>query len=277
MVRRILVPLDPSGYTVSAYKHAGQLAQSHDATVTGLAILDLPGIGAGPVSPGAYAYAKRAEQRREQDAHQQLQALMKTCASHLEEMGVEHDTREVSGSPAEQIIEHSAFYDLLVLGLETFFSFETSLMDDKVETHVVGKTIAPVLLVPSEFKAFGESTRVVIAYDGSLSSKRALREFTQVAAFVNPAVKLVISCDSIENAEDIFAPAKAYLSAYGYTNLETAWTPEHIIRAMESDFIPDADLVVAGAHAKKHFFDFGLGSLSKYLMSQTETPVLISV
>jgi hypothetical protein len=36
-IRRILVPLDPSAYTVAAMRHAGRLARAHFSQVDGLA------------------------------------------------------------------------------------------------------------------------------------------------------------------------------------------------------------------------------------------------
>ena len=44
MIRRILLPLDPSSFCASATRQAMQMARDHQAMVTGQVILDLPEI-----------------------------------------------------------------------------------------------------------------------------------------------------------------------------------------------------------------------------------------
>lgn len=44
MIKRILIPLDSSPYTDTAIEMGCDLAKRHDAELTGLVVLDIPGI-----------------------------------------------------------------------------------------------------------------------------------------------------------------------------------------------------------------------------------------
>ena len=59
---KILVGLDGSSYSQAAMEYACQIALKHSATITGVAVVDSPGIqhSGGPVPAGAVRYAERA-------------------------------------------------------------------------------------------------------------------------------------------------------------------------------------------------------------------------
>ena len=66
MVKSILIPLDPSPYTDSAIEIGCRMAKYHGAQLTGLVILDIPGIEKqiGPVPIGASYYADKYHGRK---------------------------------------------------------------------------------------------------------------------------------------------------------------------------------------------------------------------
>ncbi len=75
MIKRILLPLDPSSYTKTATYIACKIAQLHHAEVTGLVILDLPGIerSIGPIPMGALHYAEKIELAKKVEASQRIE------------------------------------------------------------------------------------------------------------------------------------------------------------------------------------------------------------
>lgn len=66
MIRRILLPLDPSRFSESAMNMAFNIATVYDADVVGLVVLDISGIhkSIGPVPLGASYYARELETSR---------------------------------------------------------------------------------------------------------------------------------------------------------------------------------------------------------------------
>ena len=83
MIKRILVPLDPSPYSKSAVQLACQIAKIYQAEVTGLVILDLPGIedSIGPVPLGGIYMADKLEKEKTQEAKKRIEMLLKERCS----------------------------------------------------------------------------------------------------------------------------------------------------------------------------------------------------
>ena len=77
MIKRILLPLDASPFTAAATEAACVLARDQGARITGLVVLDVPGIekSIGPVPLGAGHYAKRLEGSRREEAEKLVDEL----------------------------------------------------------------------------------------------------------------------------------------------------------------------------------------------------------
>jgi nucleotide-binding universal stress UspA family protein len=277
MIRRIIVPLDPSSYSDAAVSYAVQLAKAHGAEVTGFMVVDTPGIhdSVSPISPGAAVYAKKAENRLEAEAHERIQEILEKFASRCDEAGVAHREVEDQGDPVEAIARESAFFDLLVIGLRTHFHFQTSNSEGDTLEHLVGRLATPILAVTEEHVPLSDHLNVVVAFDGSPAAIRSLRQFTQLAGFSNPNIAILTSNEELEAARKIFGPAEEYLRTYGYTDIESEWTPMHIADAIDEEFVDKADLIVVGMHAKHGMLSFVVGSLTNHLIRIGRVPVFI--
>ncbi|HUF11122.1 MAG TPA: universal stress protein [Rhodothermales bacterium] len=277
MIRRILVPLDPTPFADAAVSYAIQLAQAHKAAITGFMVVDTPGIhdSVSPISPGAAVYAKKAENRLEAEAHEKIQETLEKFASRCEEAGVAHEEIEDQGDPVEAIARKSSFYDLLVVGLRTHFHFQTTDGDGDTLQHLVGKLATPILAVTDKHVPLSDKMNVVVAYDGSPAAVRSLRQFTQLAAFSNPNIAILTADEELETAKKIYAPAEEYLKVYGYTNVAPEWTPMHIADAIDEEYVDEADLIVLGVHARHGIFSFVVGSLTNHMIRLAKVPVFI--
>ncbi len=277
MIRRILVPLDPSAYAASAMEHACAIAKAHEAQVSGLAVLDTPGIehSVGAVPVGGLHYARELEGAREEEAHERIQTLLGAFTEKCEKEGVAHTVAERQGSPSDRIIHDAIFYDLVVIGMRTYFHFETSdAPGDSLET-ILDHSVTPILAVPDHFDGKSER-KVLIAFDGSPPAARALHRFAQLAGTSTLGeVTLLTSGEDAETANNYLDQAEAYLNAHGINDIRKVWTPEEIIRAVREDYLDQADTVVVGAHSKRGLLDFMVGSLTKYLIEAAKKPVLV--
>ncbi|MFV1981432.1 MAG: universal stress protein, partial [Rhodothermia bacterium] len=179
MLKRLLVPLDPSPFSQTAVSYACELASYHGAEVTGLVIIDLPGIrdSVAPFSPGSAHYAEKAELRLGAEAHEALRGIQSSFASKCEAVGVAHRSIERQGDPVEIIAHESAYYDLLVIGLRTHFNFQTSSAPGKTLSELMGHLATPILAVPETYSPFGSKLDAVLAFDGSPAAIRSMRQF----------------------------------------------------------------------------------------------------
>ena len=86
MIKRILVPLDPSPYSKSALNLACIIAKVYDAELTGLVILDIPGIedSIGPVPIGGLYYAEKLEKEKKEEAQKRIDGLLKNFKKKCE-------------------------------------------------------------------------------------------------------------------------------------------------------------------------------------------------
>jgi len=126
-LKRILVPLDVSEYSEAATQRACQLSQVNQSNVTGMVVLDTPEITgvnlpAHPVH--LLDYTKERIDARTAEAEQAIQDELEKFAHRCEQAQVAHNEAEFQGVPAEQIVEASHYFDLLVMGLRTYFHFD---------------------------------------------------------------------------------------------------------------------------------------------------------
>ena len=280
MLKRVLVPLDPSPYTDSALDWACKAARRHGAELTGMVILDIPGIrdSIGPVPLGGFHYAERLEAAKEKKAQQRIDALLARFKAKCQQEGVAYRVTEHQGTPKEQIIMESIYYDAVMMGLRTCFRFgEDEESCDSLE-DLLDHSITPVYGIPEkptlpDFTR--EKMKVLIAFDGSIPAARALQRFAQLAVPEVMEVMLVKSDDDQERARFQLDQAEAFLKSHAMTNVTKECIAQDIIEAMDEKYLDWAHLVVVGVHSKKGLFDFMLGSLSKFLIKEAKKPVLI--
>ena len=279
MIRRILLPLDPSPYTKIGTEVACTIAKRLDAEVTGLAVLDVPGIehAVGPIPVGGAAFAKDLVDFQEKEATGVMNSLLEQFQDKVQSRNIRHEVVSHSGSPSEQIVLESMFYDLVIMGFRTYYHFETQDEEGLSLLEVLDHSVPPVLAVPNN-PDLREPENVLIAFNGSLPSARALRQFAQLADLSDPLVRIVMAADADEKgkAEIYLERAAEYLAYHKFRRVETYFEAGSVIKAVQSKYLDWADLFVIGAHSRHGLLDFIVGSLGKFLIKEAKKPVLIS-
>jgi len=288
MIRRILVPLDPSPYTAAATAYAGSIAKALDAEVTGLAVLDLPALEE-PVAPvplttpyapgefyylGGIYYAEQLEEGKLEGARERVDALLDRFREHCEANGLACRLAEEQGTPSERIIQSAMYYDLVVMGLRTYYHFETSDKPGDSLDKVLGHSITPVIAVTASFVP-KDRLSAVIAYDGSLPAARAMQHFAQLARTCDFDLTVLMAYDDEEVAAYHLDRAVEYLEAHGFRDVKKAWTGHPITRAIDEEYLGRVDVVIVGPHSKRGLFHFRVGSLTKHLIEAERAVVFI--
>lgn len=273
MIRRILVPLDPSSYTTAALEYAFFFAKQHKSEVCGLAVLDVPEIvnSVSSIASESIYNAEKLKQFRKNEAYDRIQLLLKQFHLKCEREGVAHCEEETQGTPSKMIIQKSIFYDLIIIGLCTYYHFETNepcKFIDKFLDH----SVTPILAVPDYFKPI---KNVLIAFDGSLPAADALHRFTDLANKSNFEITLLMANRNKKKVNQQLGNAEIYLRKHGLNNIKKVQKNNHIIRTMKEEFLNQADMVVAGVHSKKGILDFLVGSLTKFLIKEGGKPLFL--
>lgn len=279
MLRRILIPLDPSPYTEVSLEYGCLIAKQHHAEITGMAVLDTLGIedAIGPIPFPGFYHAVKLLEFLGRDAREHIQGLLEKFNQKCEKEGVAYQSAEYQGIPSEGILHESIFYDLVIIGLRTYFDFEISNKPGKSLEKILDHSVTPVLAVPDAFKWTEKVVKALIAFDGSLPAARALQRFAQLARNSDYEITLLMSDKEEKIATHYLDRAETYLRAHSIPNIKKEWISKNIIEAMEETYLDWADLVVAGAHSKKGIVDFAVGSLVKYLIKTAKKPILLGV
>lgn len=274
MIRRILLPLDNSRYTEAALAFAAKIARRDDAEISGMVVLDTPGIidSVGPYVPGGVDLAEMYEEQEIEEAQEHIDKLLKTFKSTLGRSHVKHREFEYQGNPSSNIIKESIFYDLLVIGLRTFFHFETSDKPGDSLEKILDHTITPILAVPAHFE---EIKKVLIVCDGTPASARAMQRFSHIAEGAHYEITLLVHNKKQEEADFYLTRAEEYLRAYGTTKINKEWTSKSLTKVVEERYINKSDLIVAGMHQHKSLKEFVVGDLVTYLIKENKKPLFI--
>jgi len=280
VIKRILVPLDPSPFTDTAIRISTTMAKIYNAQLTGLVVLDIPGIekSIGPIPAGALHFAEKIELAKKTEASQRIENLITKFRNTCETEGIAFTEAHEQGYPSDQIIKVSCFYDLVILGLRTFYHFETSNKAGDSLENLLAESITPIMGVPKNFYIDvlnGNKIKVLIAFDGGLQSARALQRFAQLSNSDYMDITLLNSSKDKEYGNYLLDQASEYLEVRGVSGVTKEWTSQEIKQIIDDKYYESHDVFVVGAHAKEGLFDFMVGSLTKYLVRRAEKPVFI--
>lgn len=281
MINRILVPLDPSPFSSSAVEYALEIAKNNNAEITGLVILDIPGIeSALNISSYRASYLfKNMEDSKVKEAKMRINFLLQNFEKRCKEENVKYRLAERQGVPAGQIIFESTFYDAVVIGLETHFHFETSTKSGDSLARLLDHTATPVYAVPQTFPKKGEHNKmkILICFDGSLAAVRALHNFAKQGYPNVMEVKILMSHKDEGFAEYALEEAKQFLQSHLDLYITTEYIDQNITTVVKEKYYSDYDLFVLGVHSDKGILSFMKGSLSHYLLKTAEKPVVLSL
>lgn len=276
-IQRILVPLDPSEFTKATTHRACEAAKAHSAQIEGLAVVDVPGIrrDIAPADMIPWPVIYEAISRATHEAEDKIHEARNKFATACETQGVAHVEEEVKGVPSDLILDYAALFDLVVIGLRTFYHFQTRPeADGDSLAKILDRTVTPVLAVPAGDEK--PLKRVLIAYDGSFGASRALRDFAAYAQPFDFEVTLFTADEDVARADAVQRHAAAYLRSHDLQNLEFAKTTKRPLAALENDHLKDADLIVAGIHSRRFFKDAFVGSFAKRLIEIGDTALFLS-
>lgn len=276
-LRSILVPLDPSAFADAAVETACFLAKTHHAAVSSVAVLDSDEIRASLIPAIGPYYPLMIDEMQKKIAHADeiLRDCLRRACDICKREDVEHRETEYEGIPAEKLMASSIFHDLLVVGLETSFHFETRGTKGESLHRLLDHTSTPVLAVPA--KAMKQLDRVIIAFDGSPGAARALHDCIPVIAPYQPEILVVAAEKTPEHSDFLLGNAELLLRDHGFTKVSREAAPEPVGDAFERLLDhPGADLVVLGMQSRNAIRDFFVGNFTRTMIERGDTAVFLS-
>ncbi|MBO6574585.1 MAG: universal stress protein [Rhodothermales bacterium] len=270
MIKKILVALDPDSDTPTATRYAVEIAKRDQASITGLAVVDMGSIASSSRGGGVGSmyYADKLRGRLTAEARDRAHELIREFSSVVSKAGVEHTELLQEGVPFRRIVEDMKYHDLLVVGNDPHFFYSHPKEATETLARVVRKTVGPTLIVSEQYR---KVKNVLIAYDGSNAAARAMRTFVRSKPFGSDiAIRLICIWEKKQaEAELMLQLASEFIRAHGLNPEVAALKSDDVegtISAQISQF--DADVVVAGAHSKSRIRSVAFGSTTSFLVKQ---------
>ena len=255
------------------------IAKMYNAEITGLVVLDIPGIESeiGPLPPGVGFYAKELENAKIDAAKVHIQNLLSKYKNKIESSGVIFVEAKAQGSPSDKIVEFAKFHDLVIIGQKNNYHFETS---DEIENslfEVLNDCVTPIFAVPDSVSKFNNNKEfnVIIAFNDSNSSLRAFQRFAQIEFPKKINLTIFISTDEKDKAKAQIEMMTSYLKLHGIDKIDSIITNKDKIKFFNGEVLARTDIIVLGAHSKKGLIDFMFGSLTKHLINANENLLFI--
>lgn len=276
--RSILVHLDETPRCAARVEIAARLAIAQQAHLFGLAPsgrVNLPA-RATPARRGEPTYLELAQAGLDERAR----ALAHTHAQRMRAAGVAScEARHDEEDGVTSLLAHAAVHDLVVVGQTDRTSPAASIELDIPEQMVVHAG-APVLIVPSAGEFGGLDGVAVVAWNGTRESARAARD---ALPLLRRARGVHLMC--FERARDLSHVPRLRL------NDAKRWFARHEVEATlhQEPVAGDvgeallacaarlgAGLVVMGGYGHSRMTEFLLGGVTRRLLAQMTTPVLMS-
>ena len=273
MPQRIIVGLDGTEYSKSAIQWAIRRASVYGGIIVGIAILDVPGIEKAAMGAGLGAsyYAKRSIDSKLEDASARTKEFMREFEETVREAGIPYEIYLKTGDPVDVFMEEGKTADLIIMGLQTFFQFETTQQpDNELIRKLLKDPVCPILGVPQKIQYH---RTIIITFNGSSASARAMRLYAHISPNIPYDVKVLTITDSVEEGQYLLKRAEKYLNAYGI-HPEKIWrtgVPEDVIYETAKQLMPC--MVVMGVYMDKKTFLFG--QRTQKLMEDGTIPLLV--
>lgn len=241
--------------------------------VTDIRLLEGPWIADFSGAIGAQPYSALLPQLQEiqrEKATTVLAAVEKRCRDG----GVACETSYDTGSLAQIILENEGKADIIVLGQHGEHApWLAGALGSSVE-RVVRASVKPCLITPDKFR---QIQHVLIAYDGSEESSKALRAGIALAPALGAKVTITTVAalgDEDAASETLHKAKQQALEAGVAADVETLHgDPEAKILELKESV--GADLIVMGAYGHTRIREFILGSTTSHVLRKSNVPVLL--
>lgn len=276
--KTILVHVDQSRNVAERIKIAANIAIKENAHLIGVAMTGVSRflyetVTVNPSDTGMAPYLDSLRQRARQ--------TLETFEAAMGQTGVlSFETRLVDDEPSGGVSLQAEYSDLVVLGQFDPDEASPNLRADFPE-YVVMNSGCPVLIVPYAGTSNEVGSRILIAWNGSKESKRAVHNALPMLrrAKVVEVVIFRAPGEADEPGQQPGADIALYLARHGVTvNLREQVAVDtdvgNALLSLAADL--SSDLIVMGCYGHSRFREVVLGGVTRTLLQSMTVPVLMS-
>jgi nucleotide-binding universal stress UspA family protein len=274
MLKRVLLLLDNSSAGANAKAVALNLCADRNAYITGLAVLDTPWITASQPEPlGGSIFKIQRDDELIAESHVAIKEILVNFTKAADTRSIPHKAVEIEGFPSAIIERLAHENDLIVIGQTTDVHFDMDSDTDVVVNRVARDNPRPLLIVPKALSSFhNESRNVVVAYDGSKESSRALHMATLLGLLNGKKVDVICAISDVEIAQIYANAAVSFLDSHGITAISHASDDEKHVDEVILRIIHESKpyMLCMGGFSGTGLSDFIFGSVTKKILSNPE-------
>ena len=278
MYKNILLGTDGSPAADVAADYAVWFAHKLKARLAALYVTDIR-ILEGPLlsdlsgALGAQQYSAllpKLQQIQKEKADMILAAVAKKAATHHVVCKVTHET----GNLVQTLLNHERQADVVVLGQRGEHApWAGGHLGSGVE-RMVRASVKPCLITPEKFRNI---SHLLLAYDGSTESHKAMRAGLKLAGDLGAKVTIITICqrEHEETASQFLQEAHEKALTQNLTCVAQLLhgVPEKEI--LEFAGKTEADLIVMGAYGHTRIRELILGSTTSHVIRKASVPVLL--
>lgn len=241
--------------------------------VTDVRVLEGPWLADLSGALGAQPYSALVPQL-EKIQKEKSELVLAAAKDRCRKSGVDCETINETGLLTQAVLDHERRSDVVVLGQRgEHAQWSGEMLGSSVE-RVVRASIKPCLVAPGKFQ---EIKHMLIAYDGSEESSKALRAAIVLAPAlgVEVTISMVAALGGEDAAAALLEKAKARaLAGTVKANVEVLHgDPEEEILELRESI--GADLIVMGAYGHTRIRELILGSTTSHVIRKANVPVLL--
>jgi nucleotide-binding universal stress UspA family protein len=284
MYKDLLVHLDEGARSSTRLKVAVDLAKRSAAHLTGIFVIDIPGsdlfYGAGMPYAGGGGMSDMVNSLRA-DASARADAVGEDFREAIRREGLEGEWRVVDGDTVALLALHARYADMTILGQPNDEEPYKGPSADAVLVNVMMSSGRPVLAVPyaGRFEHIGD--RVLIAWNASRESTRAVNDALPLLRGAKMVTVLAVNPKhGIEGHGDVPAADIALHLARHGVKAEAAHTIAKDISEGDAllSYAADlgADLIIAGGYGHSRAREMVFGGVTRTLLQEMTVPMLLS-
>jgi nucleotide-binding universal stress UspA family protein len=273
MINRILVALSGTPCTQSAIAHSVELAQVHNAEISGVTVFDPDRLkDVGPVPMGGASAAHELAEHRMQIAGENIEEAIGQFEKACADAGVKNRVLKETGDSAQRLIADWRYHDLTVIGLRGLFEYGVLHDHGHLVLDVIGAGLRPLLAVSEEHRPIRSA---MVAYEGSALSARAMKAFCMLGIWKPMPVTVTCFLGQEGDAEELLEDAASYLESHTFTATKKRVEEKARNAILDTMKSSDADLLVMGAAKRTRVGRKMLGDTARFALENSTRPIFL--
>jgi len=283
MIRSILLALADTPGDDSAKNYAFWLAKKEGSHIHGLAVADItvfevPMIGSPDgFMPSVVPHSFRESQSLMHEMNSKCRERLDRFADQCNARGISCSTETKPGIPSDTISSSGIAHDIIIVSRNGYNpNADTKETIDSFVSPVIRNSVRPVLVAGTAFHEENDIRNILVAYDGSLHSARALLVAAELASRPGTHCTLVTIVPTEDAGLEIIAPAEAFLEHHGVATekrVELSTKPSSVISSLVAS--GNVDLLIMGAYGHSPIREVLFGSTTERILSHCSVNVIL--